>query len=484
MRYGAVTAVLRGIPPFIIDTAIGNVLTRLVTPNSYRRIFENKPPAWILNAAKAPGPARRGRISARTRIQGTGLELFEKLEALRSRLRHSEDSRKARDAFIDEITSLIGSTPFQPIPGPLTQKAIFEANARMFGGFIAFLLRSKIKISSVLTRTSAIAAAFPDLFGSKTLWAWSASDYTKALHFGMEEHETDHFRIALKWLVAFLHDLGISTPRISWCDDNLQEPLIVTPAPLVGFNDFDRAFDTCFMLDTIPDELRELLQIMLILGFWVGLRAKEASLLTLRHYHPHPFHLIEVRHSKFPTSTRDMYLQYIVALPYLMRLNAWYAKRLDEANGNLDAPLLGTGRKMRSASKNPLGFYDSSYLSGLAGLVLRCSIGEPISFHGLRHAFASWLLLRLLATDRRITVKRSIYPWASPLAFSSEAYDCLRPLLHGFGTPKPGQSECSHILMALCRLVGHANPTTTLEEYCHTVDVAHALIESHLRGRG
>lgn len=252
---------------------------------------------------------------------------------------------------------------------------------------------------------------------------------------------------------------------------------------MVGFHDFDRAlFDTCFMLDAIPNDLRELLRIMLILGFWVGLRAKEASGLTLRDYHPHPFHLIEVRHSKFPASTRDMHLQHLVPLPYLMLLNAWYATRLKEAKGNLDAPFLGTVRHMRPGSKNPLGFYDSSYLSGLAGLVLRCTIVEPISFHGLRHAYVSWLLLRLLAADGRITVDPSIHPWASPQAFSSDAYTSLRLLLHGFSAPKPGQSECSHILMALRRLVGHANPTTTLEDYCHTVDVAHALLESHLGG--
>jgi integrase len=485
LRYGTVTAVLRGIPPFIIDTAIGNVLTRPVTPSSYRRIFENTPPAGVLRADKAPGPARRGRISARTRIQGTGLELFETLETLRSRLRHSEDSRTNRETFIHEITSLIGPAPFQPIPGPPTQKAIFEANARVFGGFIAFLLRSKLKISSVLTRTSAIATAFPDLFGSTPLWTWTAPDYANALRLGMEEHETDHFRAAFKWLVAFLNESGMPTPQISWHDDDPQTPLIVTPAPLVGFVDFNRALDTCLMLDTIPDHLRELLQIMLILGFWVGLRAKEASRLTLRHYHPHPFHLIEVRNSKFPTSTRDMYLRYIVAQPYLRRLNAWYITRLNEANGNLDAPFLGTGRHMRSDSrKNPLGFYDSSYLSGQAGLILRCTIGEPISFHGLRHAFVSWLLLRLLATDGRITFKRSIHPWASPQAFSPEAYASLRPLLHGFSTPQPGQSECSHILMVICRLVGHADPTTTLQDYCHTVDIAHALLDSHLGGRG
>lgn len=156
--------------------------------------------------------------------------------------------------------------------------------------------------------------------------------------------------------------------------------------------------------------MRELLRMMLILGFWVGLRAKEASGLTLRDYHPHPFHLIEVRHSKFPASTRDMHLQHLVPLPYLMLLNAWYATRLKEAKGNLDAPFLGTVRHMRPGSKNPLGFYDSGYLSGLAGLILRCAIVEPISFHGLRHAYVSWLLLRLLAADGRITVDPSIHP--------------------------------------------------------------------------
>lgn len=192
MRYGTVAAVMRGIPPFIIDTAIGNVLTRPVTVGSYRRVFENKTADWALRAETAPDPARRRRISVRTRMQGTGLELFGELEKLRSRLRHSNGSPKARQAFIDDITRLIGPTPLQPIPGPLTQGTIFTANARVFGGFIAFLLRSKLKISSVLTRTSAIADAFPDLFGSTPLWAWTANHYSHVLRFEMEQHETDH----------------------------------------------------------------------------------------------------------------------------------------------------------------------------------------------------------------------------------------------------------------------------------------------------
>ncbi len=477
--YGSVAALLRGIPPFVVDAARGAILTRPMTLASYRRVFLGKTPPLITDPAKVPGPLRPQRIPARARATAPGLELFDAIEQERSLLRQMPDTVADRRAAIDRLTTVIGPEPFQPLPGALTREEIFTANAKMFGGFCCYLLRGKFKLGSILTRTSAIATLAPDVFGTRPLWAWTADHYRDVLSQGMLDHETDALIAAFKLLVACLDEAGIPIPEIDWYARGLRKPLVVTPAPLVGFADFDRALTLCVEAEFLPDDLRELLQVLLILGFWAGLRVREATRLTLRQYVPSPYHVIEVRRSKTHASTRDLYLTYQVPPPYLARLDAFYDARYLAAGGVLDAPYLGTGRPTAGEGTNPLGFYDPSYLSSLAGLVLRCVVGEPVAFHSLRHACVSWLLLRLLATADLITVTPETHPWAAPTAFSEAAYARLRPLLFGLTSPRLGQRECSHLLMVLSRLIGHANPRTTLEAYCHTLELAHALLERH-----
>lgn len=482
--YGSVAALLRGIPPFVMDAARGALLTRPMTLASYRRLLLGKTPSLITDPATAPGPLRPQRIPARTRATAPGLELFDAIERERTLLRQIPDTIADRRAAIDRLTTLIGSEPFRLIPGVLTQEDTFTINAKMFGAFCCYLLRGKSKLGSILTRTSAIANVAPDAFGTQPLWAWTADHYQNVLSQGMRDHDTSSLIAAFKLFVACLDEAGIPTPDINWYARGLRKPLVVTPAPLVGFADFDHALDLCTEAPFLPDHLRELLQVLLILGFWAGLRVREATRLTLRQYVPSPYHVIEVRRSKTHASTRDLYLKYLVPPAYLARLDAFYAKRYLATGGALDAPYLGTGRQMASEGTNPHGFYDPSHLSSLAGLVLRCVIGEPIAFHSLRHARVSWLLLQLLATTKLITVTPDTPPWAAATAFSEGAYARLRPLLFGLGPLKPGQLECSHLLMVLSRLIGHADPRTTLETYCHTLELAHALLEDHLKGRG
>lgn len=215
--------------------------------------------------------------------------------------------------------------------------------------------------------------------------------------------------------------------------------------------------------EDFPRPLVPVLRIKIILGFLLGLRSMEATWLRISDLEMTPDPILRIEYTKTEYGIRTLHLGMLLPQQYLDELREFHSARLLEAGGNADAPLLAT--------KEHPSRYDSSYLASLAGIPLRRAVQEPVCFHHLRHAFASWLLIRLLVASGAITLDRQRFSFAQESLFQNEALKALRPLLFGFGPQKQGQEWLSHALIVMCRLLGHSNPTTSLTSYVHSTEI-------------
>lgn len=466
-RCGALLAVLDGSPPFLVSVATGEITVSPMTRASFRRNFIGR--AHGQRSPKGGAPPTPPRAGRRRRRRDSGsLSLFDQIETVRLQLRR-ESQMADRRVLAATIRAIIGPRPFS-LPGaePAT---IFDFNSRCYGAWVAALLDGRDRPGTVATRCSALATAFPSHSGDRPIMHWTAQDWETTMGAILEEHETSSVKAAFKRFVAFLWEEDLAEPlTINWRAPALSKVPVPKPVPLVGFEDFEWTFSACQELPAEPS-LQRLLQVMAILGFFAGLRSSEATHLELRHFILDPEPLLEVRVSKTREGLRNLYLERLVPEPYLSILVAFYKQRLQETGGDPYAPFLAT-------PTHPTR-YDSSTLSSLVGLALRQAVGESLCFHHLRHAFASWFLLRWVVAIGAVTPDPAEHPWARAALFQAPALAGLRSLLFGLHAPRPGQPEFSHGLVVLCRLLGHGSPATTLSAYCHTLDVVHALLKRH-----
>jgi hypothetical protein len=107
----------------------------------------------------------------------------------------------------------------------------------------------------------------------------------------------------------------------------------------------------------------------------------------------------------------------------------------------------------------------------MAGIALRRAIPEALCYHHLRHSFASWMLLRLMLASGMVELDTKRFGFAKAAVFGKQLCSELQVLLYGFTPAKTGQQYTSHLLVVLCRLLGHSHPLTSLNTYAHTTDL-------------
>jgi integrase len=466
---GKVIALISDIPPFIVGVNSSQIPASPITEKSFNRIFVRKPSTASSAILTLPGPPlpRRPRSDRPT---SEDLQLLEKIEKLRLLLRRDSDSRRRRD-ITDSILALIpqGSTGHNL--AALDQGPI-QYNTVCYGRWLISLLRGRHDNGSVATRASAIADAFFPSFAQRPLSQWSAKDWIDAAEQVLEDHETSASKASLVQFRDFLVTEGLTIPEhLEWNAKSLHKPRNRYAFPLVGFDDFDRALLACTM-DFIPEHLCEILRVKMILGFYGGLRSMEATFLELQHLIPRPEPLLEIRITKTPLGVRNLYLERLMPNTYLEEVMSLYYKRMESTHGDLRARLLATEQ---------VSGYDSSYLASLAGMALRSAIPEPMCFHHLRHAFASWYLLRWLTAINAIDLPSSKFSFTDQAVFREPLITGLRQLLFGFQSPKLGQDVTSPAIVVLSRLLGHSSPVTSISSYCHTTQIVTYLLMHHGR---
>lgn len=461
--YGRVLASFENVPIFLISAISGSVRITPMTEASYARVFvPSSQKGTILDPEDAPAPLRSGRQIRTRKRKVAGLKLFNKIETIRSEL-YNRENRSNRQEYAERIVQTIGS-PTHTSPALInSRKAVFHFNASRYGEWLIDMLRdNSLRLGSVLTYASAIAMDFPSLYGDAPLSNWSADTWIGALKHVMDQHETDSARTPYKTWFTFLHRSGAtSASEVNWYGRELHKRRVIKPTPLIGFDDFDRAWTACDKLPC-PPALRRVVQIKMLLGFFLGLRSREATELIVRDARFMGTNVIEVRSTKTAAGVRDLYPVLLVPKRYREILLQWCKDRHYRSSYEPESPIVTDADDVK----------DSSTLASLAGLALRMAIDEPVCFHNLRHSFASWFLLRAFVAVGLITPNPTYDPWATAEVFTDpDMLKGIRTLLYGWREPRPGQEHFPHILMALCRLMGHSSPLTTLRDYCHTLDV-------------
>lgn len=465
--YGRVLAGFEDVPIFLISAISGSVRITPMTEASYARVFvPSSQSRTILAPEDAPAPLRSSRQIRTQKRRARVLKLFDEIETIRSKL-YNRKNRSKRGEFADQIAQEIRSLP--PAPPALinSQEDVFHLNASWYGKWLVDMLQDdSLRLGSVLTYASAIAMDFPSLYGDAPLSNWSADTWTGALRYVMDQHETDSARTAYKTWFTFLHRSGAtSASEVNWYGQELYKRRVMKPTPLIGFDDFDRAWTAC---DTLPcsQALRRVVQIKMLLGFFLGFRSREATELLVRDAPIMGTHVIEVRSTKTAAGVRDLYPALLVPKRYREILLQWCRDRF-RSSQEPEHPIVTDTDDVK----------DSSTLASLAGLALRMAIDEPVCFHNLRHSFASWFLLRAFVAVDLIKPDPKHDPWATADVFTDpDMGKGIQTLLYGWREPRPGQEHFPHTLMALCRLMGHSSPLTTLRDYCHNLDVITALL--------
>lgn len=459
--HGKALALLDGLPPFMIAILACEPEASInpMTEQSFRRICQRKSVSPLLR--KRPVAARR----RGARHFSVSFHLgFDQVEGIRKKIGR-RDPPAARKAIAWELRNVLGSKP--ALGAFPTHEETISYNVWCFGQWLLqLLLRSNIASGSVLTWTSAIAAHFFPVFLDSPISQWSSQDWTRATCVAMEEHQSDGTKRSFRRFYSFalaqrLTQKSINSP--SWYTGSLRKVAPKQPVPIVGFSEFDQALKASSS-GSVPKHLRSLLRVMLILGFYCGLRSSEAVRLQLRDLQLSPEPVLLIRDSKTAHGRRNLYLRRLMPARHLREVMGFARHRLRDLGPNSPKALLlaGNGRTEH---------YDSSYLSSMAGIALRRAIPEALCYHHLRHSFASWMLLRLMLASGMVELDTKRFGFAKAAVFGKQLCSELQTLLYGFTLAKTGQQYTSHLLVVLCRLLGHSHPLTSLNTYAHTTDL-------------
>lgn len=215
--------------------------------------------------------------------------------------------------------------------------------------------------------------------------------------------------------------------------------------------------------------LSEARVLVMMLGFWCGLRRQEVAGLRLRDVEPGGFAVLHVRPTrdrslKSEASTRVIPLWCLLPPRILERLENWVARRhAEDAARSPDAAALlfsAAGTATQQVS-------DAEVFRPVTEALHAVTRDETLRFHHLRHSFGSLLLLRLMMPHSTLPGQE----WPAFLrhpSFDRQACGTLHQKLLGPGNEGSG-------LFAAAALLGHSHLDVSLNSYCHLLDLISGL---------
>lgn len=233
-------------------------------------------------------------------------------------------------------------------------------------------------------------------------------------------------------------------------------------------------FDTVWhsLIDRLPaGDPRQMLGLVLALGFYGGLRASEVLSLTLNDVviaaedETRPSVCwIEIVGGKTSAARRRVALHVLAPPSVIAQMNTWINNRRAECStGSLsDIALFGPRH-------SPDAFVRESLITPVIAW-MRYVLGEDIDFHGLRHAAVSWTLLRLHAAQNpafKATLHHQ-YHWI----FCDAALDAT--LAHFCGAEGSDTLARGTQLLHVAKWIGHRDAGTLLQHYAHTLGLIHS----------
>ncbi|GAA3899707.1 hypothetical protein GCM10022228_07720 [Halomonas cibimaris] len=226
------------------------------------------------------------------------------------------------------------------------------------------------------------------------------------------------------------------------------------------------------LVDHVPaGDPRQMMALVIALGFYGGLRASEVLSLTLNNVvmqngagEGEHTCWIEVEGGKTSAARRRVALHVMAPPSVIEQMNTWVNNRRKECSASLLADIALFGPR-----HSPDAFARESLITPVIGW-MRYVLGEDIDFHGLRHAAVSWTLLRLYAAQKpafKATLHHR-YHWM----FCDTALDAT--LAHFCGAEGDDTLARGTQLLHVAKWIGHRDAGTLLQHYAHTLGIIHS----------
>lgn len=264
-----------------------------------------------------------------------------------------------------------------------------------------------------------------------------------------------------------VYDFGTSQGYISKTFDiDLDGALYEARRPfLLSPFDFDQLFEDTWAKGAWEYQT---LAVLYALFFYGGLRSDEAVELTTRDFViGHDLLDIYVSGTKSLSAPRIIPFGHLAPNRIVECVREYWSKRLALTTTS-------DGHIFLFGPETEISRYDTTHLNHYGRHTLRIRLGGRPSLHGLRHSFASWLFLRLTVLGDSALL--ATLPEKNHAIFQPQALQKLHFLLTGCSGAVLSEDHSTG-LREIARLLGHADPTTLLEIYVHTFELAQSRMQ-------
>lgn len=203
------------------------------------------------------------------------------------------------------------------------------------------------------------------------------------------------------------------------------------------------------------------------LGYYAGLRAGDVMLLTLGDAVIGDGEIwIEIQHGKTPAARRRIGLHLLAPEPVCQLIRETYDRRRGEFRESSNLRQIS----LFGPEGAPDG-YTRNALIDTAIAELQARFGINTVFHSLRHAFASWILVRWYAL--RYPEAIEVLVARRHAIFQPEAQARLAELFT-LGSAQTTNPDDPSALIVISKLMGHLGQQTLFARYIHTFQILHA----------